>query len=813
MKLHYSFLLLLLSTFTLKAQIIHIPADQPTIQAGIESARDGDTILVEEGTYFENINFLGKPVTVASRFLLDGDTSHISRTIIDGSQSARIDTGSVVLMMTLEDTTSVLMGFTITGGTGSRLGVFRGESTGSIDFLGGGIGIVNAGGKIVHNIIEGNRVDGTDKDIWAIGGGIYANVCNNKTAIIRQNVIRGNRVISNMNEVSGAGAAFVGGRLLVENNLITGNESTAIGYAYGGGLFWAAFNPPGVIREVTFRNNIITHNRCMGAGSYTWGAGVIILLKNGDNPVDFYNNIVAYNNCERAGGGMYIYQSDINIINNTIYGNQAGISGNNFEINQSSCRIANNVIWSDTLAPGISNIQLTNQSLQPIYYNLINQPPEGDHSLYGRGNMFMEPALNEGTLEPAESSPAIGRGVDSLLVGTTWYKAPAFDIQGNPRPGDAGQFFDIGAYESGFSPHLMDNADLTSIYAYQHTLEPTFHPDTLNYLMSKEFGGTLTYIWQINPADNLATLEIDSAKDLTSEVELDRTTKILVTSSDGTAQNEYTVVYNYISSDSTLESLEVSEGVLEPMFDPMVFAYFDTIPFGIKTVPEVYAIASNASALIRVNQARSVYDLNEIFRTTTITVTSANGLFQQEYKVLFTMDLTRPKVTLSQDSVETGYEMGLTVSESCHVYIVPENTPGIYDSIVNAKLVDEEAGTADTVYLSVSGVGPGSYWIYACDRHQSVSESQEVSIYEITLVSDLSAEKIKVYPSPVSQTLYVDSPYSLEEIELYNVIGMPVLKVNNPDGGIEVGHLPEGVYILRFIIEQNKVFTMRIIKK
>ena len=85
MKLRYIIPLFLLSAFTLKAQIIHIPADQPTIQAGIEAATGSDTILVEEGTYFENINFLGKPVTVASRFILDGDTSHISKTIIDGS--------------------------------------------------------------------------------------------------------------------------------------------------------------------------------------------------------------------------------------------------------------------------------------------------------------------------------------------------------------------------------------------------------------------------------------------------------------------------------------------------------------------------------------------------------------------------------------------------------------------------------------------------------------------------------------------------------------------------------------------------------
>ena len=66
-------------------QIINVPNDQPNIQAGINAATDGDTVLVENGTYYENIRFMGKAITVASRFLIDGDEDHIDNTIIDGS--------------------------------------------------------------------------------------------------------------------------------------------------------------------------------------------------------------------------------------------------------------------------------------------------------------------------------------------------------------------------------------------------------------------------------------------------------------------------------------------------------------------------------------------------------------------------------------------------------------------------------------------------------------------------------------------------------------------------------------------------------
>ena len=79
----------LIFAINLTATIINVPAEQPTIQAGIYIAVESDTILVQPGTYAENINFNGKAVILGSLFLTTQNTSYISQTIIDGNQDGK----------------------------------------------------------------------------------------------------------------------------------------------------------------------------------------------------------------------------------------------------------------------------------------------------------------------------------------------------------------------------------------------------------------------------------------------------------------------------------------------------------------------------------------------------------------------------------------------------------------------------------------------------------------------------------------------------------------------------------------------------
>ncbi|MHC4945705.1 MAG: right-handed parallel beta-helix repeat-containing protein, partial [Planctomycetota bacterium] len=104
----------------------------PTIQSAINAAAKGDLVLVAPGTYFENIDFSGKTITVKS-----SDGSYC--TFIDGSQA-----GSVVVFRNHESSKSVLDGFTISNGTGTQHPDYGG-------WVGGGIFCYKASPTIINN--------------------------------------------------------------------------------------------------------------------------------------------------------------------------------------------------------------------------------------------------------------------------------------------------------------------------------------------------------------------------------------------------------------------------------------------------------------------------------------------------------------------------------------------------------------------------------------------------------------------------------------------------------------------------------------
>jgi len=286
------------SLFTLhftKAQIINVPADQPSIQAGIDAALSGDTVLVDTGTWLENINFLGKDITVASNFIMDGDTNHINSTIIDGSDPDNPDYGSVVTFITGEDTTSVLCGFTITGGTGTD---FPADSW----RLGGGILCYYAGAKIINNKIINNEVI-SDNEADGAGIGCFHDLIE-IWAVIENNTISGN--VCNGTNLAGGGGIFAGCNARIINNRIDNNHIIGqIMHAVGGGIYTG--NNSGNSDTIYFLNNMINHNTASST-DFARGGGVFSI----DNYLIIRDNIISHDSLtgdRTNGGGLNIINS------------------------------------------------------------------------------------------------------------------------------------------------------------------------------------------------------------------------------------------------------------------------------------------------------------------------------------------------------------------------------------------------------------------------------------------------------------------------------------------------------------------------
>ena len=69
MKTNFLLLTVLFLSIAAQANTIKVPEDYTEIQSAIDAAQDGDTILVAQGTYQENIDFKGKGIVLTSYYI------------------------------------------------------------------------------------------------------------------------------------------------------------------------------------------------------------------------------------------------------------------------------------------------------------------------------------------------------------------------------------------------------------------------------------------------------------------------------------------------------------------------------------------------------------------------------------------------------------------------------------------------------------------------------------------------------------------------------------------------------------------------
>ncbi len=250
-----------------------------SIQDAIDAAVEGDEVVVGAGTYFENIDVLGKTITVRSSF-------GPGVTTIDGTGL----NDSVVKCISGEGPGTVLEGFTVTGGTGT---VFP-----FVGVIGGGMFNHNSSPTVTNIIFSGNTAE---------DGGGMANFGGSPT--VTDCTFSGNSVNSVFGVARGGGMFNRFSTPTLTNCTFTGNTANLD----GGGMFNFASSP--MVADCTFSGN-----------SATTGAGGGMINKVNSIPT-VTGCLFSVNSADVYGGGMFNFDSSPTLTNCTFSGNTGFLGG------------------------------------------------------------------------------------------------------------------------------------------------------------------------------------------------------------------------------------------------------------------------------------------------------------------------------------------------------------------------------------------------------------------------------------------------------------------------------------------------------
>jgi serine protease len=288
---------------------LHVPSEHATIQAAIDAASSGDSILVAPGTYVEHLDTRAKMLVLRSEL---GPAS----TVIDGGGQGRVI--DIAGGGTLEGFT-IRNGYDYYAGGGIRVrgsvhtailnNVIESNAVGEFD-LGSGGGIAcypETRIEVRGNIIRNNSAGDSGAGIWdqsAIAGSVIANntieggwchVCGGGIAAGPSAVIENNLIRLNIADSFGAGICVLGGVPAIENNTVVGNINGNPTFVHGAGIHVVDGSP-------VVRKNIIARNRGitgLGAGVRCAGTSILECNDSWGNDSDDY---LLVGGCDTTGG-------------------------------------------------------------------------------------------------------------------------------------------------------------------------------------------------------------------------------------------------------------------------------------------------------------------------------------------------------------------------------------------------------------------------------------------------------------------------------------------------------------------------------
>ena len=450
-------------------------ADFDSIQAAINAASDGDSIVVREGTYIEHtINTLGKAIVI------EGTTSETGELVSIVDANAK---GSVFVCNSGETASTVLKNLVITGGSAfSGGGIYIEASSPSLvgctisnnqapKGFGGGICIIDGLLSIVDCTFIGN--------VGGVGGGVYNQPEYDTMHDVRGCLFQENHAVNGNyghggglkhgsafmqvidcnfvdNTASGGGGGiseFASGGIHIDNCNFIGN--TAQG---GGGLDTSGIGECVIVSSSFIGNQSTTYGggiqsdsphlalfNCKLSNNVTsWLGGAVMVLYADQQPAMFVNCMID-NNTTYAGATVSVQGTMATEFINTTIVNNFGPGLSIVGWQGQYVNVHNTLIWGNEPI----SIAVDGEIEVDVRYSDIEGGWVGD------GNINMNPLLifknDDVFLDP--SSPCIEYGSDLLMPndevdldgdGDTSEVLPV-DFFGNNRIG--GFTVDIGAVE------------------------------------------------------------------------------------------------------------------------------------------------------------------------------------------------------------------------------------------------------------------------------------------------------------------------------------------------------------------------------
>ncbi|MDP8205943.1 MAG: T9SS type A sorting domain-containing protein [Candidatus Electryonea clarkiae] len=494
--------------------ILLVPTTYETIQTAVNAVQDGDTIIVEDGEYEENVAANNVTFTIASRYILDGDTSHVDSTIIRALDDNEYYS-PLRIYQELEDSIMVV-GLSLTGG---RLGM---RGFGYFSQCGGGLYIEGGKFHIKHCTIFDNvatagggiyldeTVEGTIENchihqnrIKQIGGGICYSLDDDfdRTGYVRieNNYIHHNTAVDNtFQNTNGGGIGTMCQTTVagyIHNNRIEHNEI----YGRGGGILIGFTNlEPENRWEISA--NIISHN------SASWGGGVRV---SGVDRLNFHHNTVEENSATPGwGNGLSLENvfSSVNNIHHNLFRNNVGLLGGAIAT-QAKSHIYQNMFIGNQ-ARHMSAVYFWNEN------NRDSVAVNVDH------NVFVGHRLDDENPESYRAALSVYSTWNYLFLrqndflGNNSYAAGLHDNQIELQPGnmeaDSNYWGDpSGPFHSEENPNGLGDMVRDNISILPFSTTPFTAPDSINILYppdNQEYAQNIVFIWW-NRTDDMTTLE------------------------------------------------------------------------------------------------------------------------------------------------------------------------------------------------------------------------------------------------------------------------------------------------------------------